>query len=79
MGRGALEAALDAERRALMRTYEERLAAYVAAARPWYEAWPALEKRIAWLPLRQAHMEVVCSAHGVMPEQVLGVVPGETL
>lgn len=75
-GRDALEAALDAERRALMRANEERLAAYVAAARPWYEGWPVLEKRIVGLPLRQAHQEVVRAAQGVLPSQVLGQ-PGE--
>lgn len=70
-GCDALEAALDAERRALMRANEERLAAYVSASRPWYEAWPTLEKRLAGLPRREAHAEVVRAAEGVLPMQVL--------
>jgi len=75
-GRDALEAALDAERRTLMRAHEERLAAYVAAARPWYAAWPALERRIAGWPLRQTHAEMARAARGVLPEQVLVAVSG---
>lgn len=69
-GRDALEAALDAERRSLMRINEERLARYSAAVEPWQSAWPALSRRIADLPLREAHQVLVESALPLLPQAV---------
>lgn len=66
-GRDALEAALDAERRGLMRANEARLAAYLEAARPWSALWPVVEREIAGLPLGAAHGIVVRMAEGVLP------------
>ncbi|MBM4027914.1 MAG: hypothetical protein FJ280_21325, partial [Planctomycetes bacterium] len=48
-GRAALEVALDAERRQLIRANEERLARYMEAARPWAAAWPALSREMEGL------------------------------
>lgn len=68
-GRDALEAALDAERRILMRRNEERLARYVTQARQWYQAWPSIEREIAGLPLRAAHQIVQHQAAQFLPMQ----------
>jgi hypothetical protein len=66
-GRDSIEVALDAERRAFMRTNEERLAKYAAAASAWAAAWPMTERGTAGLPLREAHLEMVRRAEGVLP------------
>lgn len=66
-GRDELERALDAERRTLMRTNEERLAAYRAAGRAWSTLWPEVAGEISGLPLAQAHRIVVARAEGVLP------------
>jgi len=66
-GRGPLEVALDAERRAMMRANEERLERYAAAASAWAAAWPAVERETAGLPLLEAH-EIICRrADGILP------------
>jgi hypothetical protein len=72
-GREELEAALDAERRALMHANERRLQAYREAARAWAEAWPRLAAEIAELPLLEAHGRLVAGADGVLPVSVEGV------
>lgn len=66
-GREALETALDAERRALIRANEERLSIYVEAAQQWYLAWPGLERAIAGLPLSAAHALLVENARMLLP------------
>lgn len=66
-GRDILEAALDRERRALMRANEERLSRYQRAAAAWAAAWPAVAADTAHLPLPQAHAEIVRRATGVLP------------
>ncbi len=71
-GREALEAALDAERRQLMRANEERLAKYMEAARPWAAAWPTLAREMQGLSLREAHRLMVRRAETLLPF----VVPG---
>ena len=63
----ALEGALDAERRSLMRADVQRVAAYLAAARGWATLWPSLDRRLAGLPLEAAHAEMVERATGVLP------------
>ena len=71
-GREALEAALDAERRQLMRANEERLAKYMEAARPWAAIWPVLSRQMDGLALPEAHRLMVQQAEGLLPF----VVPG---
>jgi hypothetical protein len=70
--REALEAALDAERRQLMRANEERLAKYLEAARPWAAAWPALSRQMAGLVLSEAHRLMVRQAEALLPFRVPG-------
>ena len=65
--RGALEAALDAERRTLMHANERRLSAYMAAAQDWRARWPAVAKEIVGLATREAHAIVAARAEGVLP------------
>ena len=72
LGREALEASLDAERRALMRLNEDRLATYIGAAQDWNAAWPGLDRAIARLPLRQAHELMVREAERLLPQHPLG-------
>lgn len=68
-GRDGLEEALDRERRQLMRTDEQRLAAYMAAATRWADEWPATQRMIAELPLLQAHERILERAVGMLPQQ----------
>lgn len=71
-GREALEAALDAERRQLIRANEERLAKYLEAAKPWAAAWPALSRQMDGLPLSEAHTLMVRQAETLLPFTVPG-------
>lgn len=66
-GREVLEEALDRERRALIRADEERLSRYREASEPWAALWPEVWRRIAGLPLGEAHQIVVARAEGVLP------------
>jgi hypothetical protein len=66
-GREALEAALDAERRALMHANERRLGAYRRAAAGWAAAWTALDREIAGLPLLEAHRIMASRAESLLP------------
>lgn len=66
-GREALEAALDAERRALMRANEERLDRYRRAAAAWSAAWPEVSAGVAGLALPEAHREIVRRAEALLP------------
>jgi hypothetical protein len=66
-GQTRLEEALDAERRALIRANEERLARYRAAAEPWAAAWPEVERQTHGLSLGQAHKIVVERALELLP------------
>ncbi len=71
-GREVLEAALDAERRHLMRANEERLAKYLEAAKPWAAAWPALSRQMDGLSLSEAHCLMVQQAENLLPFTVPG-------
>jgi len=71
-GREALEAALDAERRQLIRANEERLAKYMEAAKPWAAAWPALSRQMDGLALSEAHRLMVRQAETLLPFTVPG-------
>jgi hypothetical protein len=66
-GRDALETALDAERRQLMREDESRLHAYLQAAGRWRAEWPAVERETQSLPLPAAHALVVERALALLP------------
>jgi hypothetical protein len=69
-GREALEAALDAERRLLIRANERRLQGYLDAAAAWAAAWPALSKQVGTLPLREAHRYLVQRAETLLPTAI---------
>ena len=66
-GREQLEAALDAERRSLMRANEMRLARYREAALRWAAAWPALEREIGQMKLAAAHKILLARALEFLP------------
>src|SRR5262249_1394272 len=66
-GEDALAAALDAERRELIRAHEKRLAAYDRASMKWRAAWPDVEKKMQHVPLRQAHAIMVREAESFPP------------
>jgi hypothetical protein len=63
----ALEVALDAERRQLIRVNEQRLATYAASAEAWSLKWPQVRREIAGMQLAEAHEFVVDRALGVLP------------
>ncbi len=69
-GEDGLAAALDAERRSLIRRNEQRLGRYLAAAQGFRQSWIALERNLAGLPLLQAHPRLVEAASRLLPEQV---------
>jgi hypothetical protein len=66
-GQTRLEAALDAERRGLMRANEERLARYREAAQRWAKVWPEVEKETRDLTLLAAHEVMVARALEFLP------------
>jgi len=66
-GIDAVESALDAERRALIRANEQRLRRYMAAADAWAARWPSVEAEIDGLPLSRAHEIVAARATVVLP------------
>ena len=68
--RDAIETALDAERRQMMRRNEARLAAYMKAAQNWYANWPQLSRELDALPLLQAHEIIVKRASALLPVRV---------
>jgi hypothetical protein len=66
-GRDVLEAALDAERRALIHANERRLQSYMDAATGWAAAWPKVGAEISGLPLEEAHAAIVARAEELLP------------
>ncbi|HLU48993.1 MAG TPA: hypothetical protein VK116_12950 [Planctomycetota bacterium] len=66
-GRDALEAALDAERRSLMRADELRLRKYADASKTWAERWRSAQRELEGLSLEHAHARMVGWADGVLP------------
>jgi hypothetical protein len=66
-GPDALAAAMDAERRGLIRANEDRLRRYMAAAEGWAAIWPGVDAEVAGLPLSQAHAVITARAGGVLP------------
>ncbi|HAK97133.1 MAG TPA: hypothetical protein DCM87_19625 [Planctomycetes bacterium] len=71
-GRETLEAALDVERRRLIRANEERLAKYMDAAEPWAALWPELSRQMAGRSLSEAHTMMVERADAALPHSVPG-------
>ncbi len=69
-GREALEAALDQERRQLVRANEMRLRAYLDAAAAWAGAWPSISEVTARLPLPEAHSYIVERAEALLPTAI---------
>ncbi|MDO9541317.1 MAG: hypothetical protein Q7J98_03225 [Kiritimatiellia bacterium] len=69
-GRNCLEAALDAERRAMIHLNEKRLARFEKASGRWQERWPELARKKTGLPLRQAHHIIVEEAKKYLPRLV---------
>ena len=69
-GRDKLEAALDAERRELIRANERRLQSYMDAAKDWMTAWPEVSAEISGLPLGEAHAKLVARAEALLPFHV---------
>ncbi len=65
-GQDALEVALDAERRALVRANEARLFRYERAAEPFAASWAEVAKSTAGLPLPEAHQIVVRRAEALL-------------
>lgn len=68
-GRDELEVALDAERRSLMRTNENRLEKYLAASGKWQASWQEILAETASLKLREAHRVLVRKAADLLPTQ----------
>lgn len=68
-GRDEVERLLDEERRALMRSNEERLQRYVRAAGAWAAEWPRLVKELARHPLAAAHAIMVKRAEELLPSE----------
>ena len=75
-GRDALEAALDAERRELIRANEERLAHYARLSAGWAKAWPKLGRELWKLPLQEAHERMASEAERLLPVEGYGDVDG---
>lgn len=65
--REQLEAAIDRERRDLMRANEERLLVYEGAAAAWSTRWPELATALRPLGLREAHRCMVEEAARLLP------------
>ena len=69
-GEDALAAALDAERRALIKQDGARLSRYQAASERWEAAWPVVSREIAGKSLPTAHAIVCEMAADLLPESV---------
>ncbi|MFH0945793.1 MAG: hypothetical protein V2A76_11395 [Planctomycetota bacterium] len=69
-GREPLEAALDGERRSLIRANERRLERYLQASRGWADIWPDVVRQIENLPLLEAHKIVSERADAVLPHRL---------
>ena len=68
-GREEIERLLDEERRALIRTNENRLDRYVNAAIRWGAEWTRVSKEIAGLPLTEAHEIMAARAAEHLPRE----------
>lgn len=66
-GRDALERALDAERRSLIRANEARIRRYLDAASSWAAAWKDVAREIKQAPLPEAHAILCERAEALLP------------
>jgi len=71
-GRDALEQALDAERRDLMRANEKRIGAYLAASAIWQERWKEVQREGELGVLSDSHHRLVGAAEACLPFEVVG-------
>ncbi|MEW6354698.1 MAG: hypothetical protein AB1696_00090 [Planctomycetota bacterium] len=71
-GRDALEEALDAERRQLMRANEARLQRYQQAAETWAGMWPDIDRETRNQSLPEAHRIITARAEEALPFEVKG-------
>lgn len=62
-----MEIALDAERRRLIHINEHRLSKYSEASSGWAKRWKSIEKKVAGLPLSQAHEFIAEQAESILP------------
>ncbi len=69
-GRTRIEEALDAERRALMRSNESCLEAYLTAAQRLAADWPAIQEQLGGLPLVESHRILIERARELLPSRV---------
>lgn len=67
-----LAAAIDAEKRSLIRANEARIGRFLKAAERWQAVWPSVERKVAMLPLLESHEIIVREAEGVLPFVVEG-------
>lgn len=67
-----LEAALDAERRRLIHTNEQRLSRYLEASKQWQERWKEVEREMQGRSLNEAHSIITRRAETVLPFSVSG-------
>jgi hypothetical protein len=67
-----MEIALDAERRRLIHLNEHRLSRYTEAAQEWAKRWKGVEKKIAGMPLSQAHEYIIEQAEPILPVNLNG-------
>ena len=74
-GIDVLEAALDAERRAMIHANERRLERYLRAATAWAAVWPKLSKEIEGLSLPDAHRMMIQRAAVVLPFEASSEAP----
>ena len=51
----------------MMHANEERLRLYLEAASAWAAAWPDVSRKIADMPLPEAHAILIERAEGVLP------------
>lgn len=66
-GREKLEELLDAEKRTLIHKNENRLTLYLKAAEKWTATWPSIERKLANMPLLDAHRILADQAKNVLP------------
>jgi hypothetical protein len=66
-GREAVETALDAERRGLIRANEERLGRYARASKGWADRWWSVGEACKGLSLEEAHGRIVREAERLLP------------
>lgn len=62
-----IAAALDQERRELIKKNEDRLKRRMNASKAWLAAWTEISRRVENLPLREAHSKIIEAASNLLP------------